>query len=113
MYEVVLTEFAAKQLKKMKKHGRETLLQLQRVLGELKSDPYGMTTELHTPLHEYRSLHSGRFRAVVKIRDKEVRVYVVGVGWHESGSRDDVYARITRALISGAISLPDTKKNKG
>ena len=110
MYEVVLTDLATKNLKKLKKHGRETLLQIQRVLLELEKDPYGMTTELRSPLHEYRSLHVGRFRAVVKIVDRDVVVYILGVGWHESGSRDDIYAKITRAIEAGAILL--TRKRK-
>src|SRR4051812_18004612 len=111
MYEVVITDYARKHLKKLKKYGQETLLQIRRVLAELEADPIGMTTPLHSPLNEYRSLHSGRFRAVIKIVDKEVRVYVIGVGWHESGSREDIYARIHRAIIAGAISIPGKIKS--
>jgi len=105
MYEVFVTEHAKKNLAALKKHGKQTLLQIRRVLAELAHDPYGQTSELHAPLHAYRSLHVGRFRAVVQIHEKQVRVYVVAVGWHESGSRDDIYQQLGRAILSGAIKI--------
>src|SRR4051812_10039739 len=100
MFQVLLTDNARQNLVKLKKYGKRTLTQLHEVLAELAVDPYAITQELQAPLQGYRSLHSGRFRAVVKIVDKEVRVYVVGIGWHESGSRDDIYQQIRRALAS-------------
>ncbi len=105
MYQVLLTENATRHLAKLKKHGKKTLLQIRGVLRDLQADPYGITQELHAPLQGYRSLHVGRFRAVVRIVDTQVRVYVVGVGWHESGSRDDIYRQVHRALLAGAIKL--------
>jgi mRNA-degrading endonuclease RelE of RelBE toxin-antitoxin system len=106
MYNVFLTDHAKQNLTKLKKHGKRTLEQLRSVLGELARDPHAMTQEFHAPLQGYRSLHVGRFRAVIKIVEKEVRVYVVGIGWHESGSREDIYQQIHRALLSGAIKFP-------
>jgi mRNA-degrading endonuclease RelE of RelBE toxin-antitoxin system len=106
MYEVVITQHAKRNLAELKRHGKAILKQLHGVLENLKSDPYGTTQELHAPLQGYRSLHSGRFRAIVRIVEKKVHVvYVVGVGWHESGSRNDVYAQVERAIRAGVIKL--------
>jgi mRNA-degrading endonuclease RelE of RelBE toxin-antitoxin system len=107
MYEVLLTDHAKKNLAEMKRYGKKTLRQLQAILGELRTDPYGMTQPLHAPLQAYRSLHSGRFRAILKIVDHQVKiVYVMGVGWHESGSREDIYPSLRRALEMGLLKLP-------
>lgn len=78
-------------------------MQIRRVLGDLEGDPYGMTQQLSAPLNGLRSLHVGRFRAIIKIVDKEVLVYVLAVGWHTSGSRQDIYQKVHRALQSGLI----------
>jgi mRNA-degrading endonuclease RelE of RelBE toxin-antitoxin system len=103
MYTVIVTASAKKNLSSLRKFGKETLKQIRRVLGGLEGDPYGMTHPLSAPLNAYRSLHVGRFRAVIKIVDKEVRVYVMAVGWHTSGSRDDIYQQFQRALKMGLI----------
>lgn len=105
MYSVFVTDFALKNLQKLKRHGKENLRQIHRLLAELKTDPYGMTQELHAPLQGFRSLHSGRFRAVIRIVDQKLYVYIVGIGWHESGDRDDIYQVVQRALASGVIKL--------
>ena len=66
-----------------------------------------MTQALHAPLQAYRSLHCGRFRVIVKIVDHQVKiVYVMAVGWHESGSREDVYQSLQRAIRMGIIKMP-------
>ena len=107
MYEVLLTEHARKNLAELKRYGKKTLRQLHGLLGELRTDPYGMTQPLHAPLQGYRSLHSGRFRAILKIVDHQVKiVYVMGVGWHEGGSRDDIYQSLQRAIETGIIKIP-------
>src|ERR1035437_1000064 len=109
MYKVYLTDHAKQNLVKLKKYGKRTLEQLHRVLAELAGNPYAITHELHAPLQGYRSLHVGRFRSIIKIVDKEVRVYIVGIGWHESGSREAIYQQVHRAILPGAIKLQPPK----
>ena len=107
MYEVLLTDHAKKNLAELKRFGKKTLRQLHSLLADLRNDPYGMTQPLHAPLKAYRSLHCGRFRVVIKIVDSQVKiVYVMAIGWHESGSRDDIYQSLQRAIHMGIIKIP-------
>ena len=107
MYEVLLTEHAQKNLAELKRYGKKTLRQLHGLLAGLRTDPHGMTQPLRAPLQAYRSLHSGRFRAIIKIVHAQVKiVYVMGVGWYESGSRDDIYESLRRAVHMGIIKIP-------
>ena len=103
MYRVIVTAHAKENLSLLRKHGKGTLMQIRQVLGDLASDPYGMTQPLSAPLNGLRSLHMGRFRAIIKIVDRDVLVYVVAVGWHTSGSRQDIYQEVHRALKLGLI----------
>jgi mRNA-degrading endonuclease RelE of RelBE toxin-antitoxin system len=108
-YEVVITESAKLMLKDLKRHGKGTLEQLKRVIMGLATNPEGQTTELRAELKGFRSLHVGRFRIIIKIVEHEVKVYVVGVGWHESGDRDDVYQLVSALIKRGRITLSSTE----
>ena len=105
MYKVIVTAFAKENLSSLRKHGKDSLMQIRRVLGDLEGDPHGMTQPLSAPLNGYRSLHVGRFRAIIKIVDAQVLVYVMAVGWHKSGSRDDIYQKIHPVLEMGLIQV--------
>lgn len=105
LYKVVMTDTAKAMLRDLKRHGKGTIEQLKRVVLGLENNPQGQTTELRAELKGYRSLHVGRFRIIVKIMEKEVLVYVVGVGWHESGDREDVYQLVTSLVKRGRITL--------
>lgn len=97
-YQVEITEPAEEMLRDLRSHGKETLRQLKEVICGLAIDPEEQTEPLRGVLSGYRSLHSGRFRVVVKISTKRVVVYVIGVEFHASGSRRDVYQLIARAI---------------
>ena len=111
VYRVLLTDHAKRNLRDLKRHGRKSMLQIQAALEELQRDPFGLTQELQSPLAGYRSLHVGRFRAVIRIEQAKVLVYILAVGWHESGSRDDIYQEVLRALRGGALRLPRESSN--
>jgi addiction module RelE/StbE family toxin len=104
-YRVEMTATAKAMLKDLKRHGKGTLEQLKQVVMGLANNPHGQTTELRAELKGYRSLHVGRFRIIVKIVDEKVTVYVIGIGWHESGDRDDVYQLVASLVKRGRISL--------
>lgn len=101
-YKVEITDPAAKQLRKLaKKVGKRVFGQIAEAIRELEFDPEGRTQQLARELADYRSLHVNRCRVVVKIVERTVTVYVVAAGWHTSGDRDDVYAKLTAMLRRG------------
>lgn len=106
-YRVVLTRTAIDMLRRIKRQrGRQTYEQLKSVVMELASNPLQRTQPLTGLLRECRSFHSGRFRIVLRVRDAALEVWVVGVGWHTSGDRDDVYRVLERLAASGRLQPP-------
>jgi mRNA-degrading endonuclease RelE of RelBE toxin-antitoxin system len=104
-YEVFITQTCKKTLKAIKKkRGEEAVRQVQALILDLAINPEQKTQPLTGMLKGFRSLHAGRFRIVIRINDRIVRVYVVGAGWHASGERDDIYQVLSRMLESGEIS---------
>jgi len=97
-YKVIITTTARLMMRDLKKFGKGTIEQVQRIITDLAYDPEGKTQPLRNELAGFRSLHRGRFRIIIKIVNREVCVYVWGVGWHESGARADVYQALARLL---------------
>src|SRR5205085_11814453 len=84
-YQVVITATGERTLKDLlKKRGHQAIEQVRVVIQGLEEDPEQKTQPLTGMLAGFRSLHSGRFRIVIRIVHKQVRVYIVGVGWHAS-----------------------------
>lgn len=103
-YRVVITATAEKMLKAVKKQrGRAAVEQLRELVLTLRTGPELKTEPLTGMLRGFRSLHSGRFRIVVRIVDRTITVYVVGVGWHASGERDDIYQLLQRLVERGSL----------
>lgn len=103
-YEVLITETAAASLREIgRTRGRAALKQLRAVIEALAVDPEKQTEPLRGPLKGLRSKHTGRFRVIVRVAQRTVRVYVVYAGWHQSGSRADIYAAVERAVKAGMI----------
>lgn len=103
-YEVVLTETASKMLRDIKrKRGRQTYEQVKAAIQDLSQKPVQKTQALTGLLGEFRSMHLGRFRLVVKIAEAKLVVCVVGVGWHTSGDRNDVYRILERMARRGTL----------
>src|SRR5438309_8231317 len=101
-YQVFITLTCKKTLKAIKKkRGVEAVQQIQELILDLAVDPEQKTQPLTGMLKGFRSLHSGRFRVVIRISERTVRVYVVGAGWHASGERDDIYQVLSRMIESG------------
>lgn len=76
---------------------------MQATLADLAIDPLAKTEPLRGRLKGLRSRHVGRFRIVVKVSSRRVVVWVIGLGWHTSGDRDDIYAVLARAIERGII----------
>jgi mRNA-degrading endonuclease RelE of RelBE toxin-antitoxin system len=103
-FTVLITAVAEGMLRDIaRRRGRAAVEQLRAVILDLRHDPEQQTQPLTGALHGLRSLHSGRFRVVVKVVRRTVRVYVVGVGWHASGDRVDVYQVVRRLIERGRI----------
>lgn len=110
-YEVALTSTAIDMLRDIKRtRGKQTYEQLREAILDLAESPVEKTKPLTGLLRAFRSLHLGRFRVVVRVSDAEVRVYVVGVGWHASGDRDDIYQVLQRMASEGRLARGANKR---
>lgn len=106
-HKVELTAHAERDLRGLaKRRPAAEIRQLQAALEDLAFDPLTKTEPLRGKLKGLRSRHAGRFRIVVKVSSRRVVVWVVGLGWHTSGDRDDIYAVLARAIERGIID-PD------
>lgn len=103
-YEVRMTASAEKMLKGLqRKRGRQAIETLRSIIMDLADSPLEKTQPLTGALRGLRSLHSGRFRIVVRVVERTVQVFVVGIGWHSSGDRDDIYQVLQRLARSGRL----------
>lgn len=103
-FTVLITAIAEEMLRDIaRRRGRESVEQLRALILDLRRNPEQKTQPLTGALRGFRSLHSGRFRIIVKVVRRTVRVYVVAVGWHASGSRDDIYEVAQRLLKRARI----------
>lgn len=103
-YQIKIRSRAKQGLKRLRKRlGKSKFQSLRQAIDNLKHDPESQTQELYGALAEFRSLHFGRVRIVIKLSNRLVTVYVVAAGWHTSGDRDDVYQEMLRALERGIV----------
>ena len=110
-YRVLLTDEAKDMLRRLgKKYGKKTYQVLRDLIRGLAVEPEKKGIELRAPLSGFYSLHYSRFRIIYMIEDDVAKVLVVGAGFHESGSRKDVYQVIERLVKSGVIVLPKDKE---
>lgn len=70
-------------------------------------DPRGQEwTNLPVTAAPVYNLHQGRHRGLTWHDEDSDTVWLLGVGWHESGSRDDAY-RVLKARDEGGTLMPD------
>jgi mRNA-degrading endonuclease RelE of RelBE toxin-antitoxin system len=104
-YAVLITATAESMLRDIKKvRGKQSYEQIKAAILDLEIEPRKKAQPLTGLLKHFHSLHLGRFRIVVQIKDSTVQVFVVGAGWHTSGDRDDIYQLLQRAVESGRIA---------
>ena len=107
-YRLKILPDVKKALKQLaKKLGRPMYNQVRTAILDLKHNPIGKTQPLGGKLSGLRSLHCARCRVVVHINEQVVVVTVVGVGWHTSGDRTDIYKQVQQAIDEGTIDLDD------
>ena len=105
-YRVRLTDEATKMLRSIgRKYGKKTYEILRDLIRDLESEPQKKGFALRGKLAGFWSLHYSRFRVIYRIDDGRIRVVVVGAGYHESGSRRDIYAVLERLSDSGLIDI--------
>jgi hypothetical protein len=64
------------------------------------------TTNLPASAATVFNLHAGRFRALTWHDESDDVVWLLGLGWHEEGSRDDAYAYLKGLDLAGRL-MPD------
>ncbi len=108
-YLVRIGREAKEMLRKIgKKFGKKTYEALRDLIFELEFSPEQKGEALTGELHGLHSLHYSRFRVIYRIHNNEALVVVLAAGWHESGSRKDIYRILERLVESGVIDLDDT-----
>jgi hypothetical protein len=76
-------------------------------VDQRSQDPKGQEwTKLPVTSAPVYNLHRGRYRGLTWHDEDNDVVWLLGVGWHESGSRDDVYVRLKRRDEVGTL-MPD------
>ena len=107
-YRVFLSESAKQMLRKIgEKYGKKVYEILRDLIFALEVEPEKKGQPLGGGLRGLYSLHYSRYRVIYKIQRDECVVLIVGAGWHESGSRADIYQVIERMIESGEIR-PDS-----
>lgn len=93
-----------------KKYGAKTYGILRDLIRELEISPEQRGEPLRGQLKGLWSLHHSRFRVIYYIDHGECVVVVVAAGYHESGSRRDIYKVIKRLVQSGQIDIKDRQE---
>ena len=88
-----------------RRYGKKTYEVLRDLICDLAFEPHKKGDPLRGPLLGLHSRHYSRFRIVYQINRGEAVVLVVGTGFHESKSRDDIYKLLERALESGKLVI--------
>ena len=109
LYRVRLVREASEMLRKIgKKFGKKTYEALRDLIQELEFNPEQKGEMLTGELYGLYSLHYSRFRVIYRIHDGAAEVVVLAAGWHESGSRKDIYRILERMVESGYLDIEDT-----
>lgn len=107
-YRVRLVREAKEMLRKIgKKFGKNTYESLRDLIQELEFNPEQRGEALSGQLHGLYSLHYSRFRVIYRIHEGSAVVLVLAAGWHESGSRKDIYRILERMVESGILDIED------
>lgn len=107
-YRVKLTDEATDMLRAIgRKYGKKTYEILRDLIRDLEFEPKKKGSALCGKLAGFWSLHYSRFRVIYKIDDGRIRVLVVGAGFHETGSRRDIYRILERLADTGMIEIND------
>ena len=111
-YRVRLVREASDMLRKIgKKFGKKTYEALRDLIRELERSPEQKGEMLTGELYGLYSLHYSRFRVIYRNHDGAAEVIVLAAGWHESGSRRDIYRILERMVKSGFLDLEDTAED--
>ena len=106
LYRVRIAESAKDDLRRIgRKHGKKTYEIIRELIKGLEFDADKKGEPLQGSLRSLYSLHYSRFRIIYQVDGDVFTVVVVAVGWHESGSRSDVYKLIERAIEDGRLVI--------
>ena len=105
-HRVRLTEQAKDDLRRIKKkYGKKTYEVLRDLILDLEFEPEKKGEPLAGQLSGLYSRHHSRFRIIYQIDREQFLVIVVGGGWHETNSRNDIYFLLERAIKRGSIII--------
>ena len=105
-HRVRVTESAKDSLRRIRKrYGAKTYETVRDLIRDLESEPAKKGEPLQGVLRGLYSRHYSRFRIVYHIDKGELIVVVVGAGFHEKGSRKDIYALLERAMRTGRLVI--------
>lgn len=107
-FRVRLTASAKDDLRRIgKRYGKKSYETIRDLICDLEFDPDRKGEPLQGRLSGFYSRHYSRFRIIYKIDKGEPVVVVVGTGYHEAGSRTDIYKLIERLVDSGTLIIQE------
>ena len=99
MFAVCFTDDAVRDVKALRKAVRNSLRKA--IMGTLAVDPVRHSTELRSPLEQFRSFHWRRYRVVFKVYAERRAVAIVGLGERAAQSRWNIYRRLEELARQG------------
>ena len=107
-FRVRMTDEAINMLRHIRKrYGNKTYEVLRDLILGLEVTPEQKGEPLRGVLKGLFSLHYSRFRVIYRIRQDRLVVLVLGAGFHESGSRRDIYRVIEGIVKRGLLGESD------
>ena len=105
-FRVKLVDRAIDDLRRIgKRYGKKTYETIRDLVRDLEFEPNKKGEPLRGTLSGLYSRHYSRFRIIYHVDSDELVVLVIACGFHEDGSRKDIYKLIERALESGTLVI--------
>lgn len=113
-FRVKLTDVAKDDLRRIRrKYGQKTYDTLKDLICDLEFEPTKKGEPLRGVLSGLYSRHYSRFRIVYQVRQEHFEVITISCGFHETGSRSDIYEALTRMIESGKFDDALRRRGRG
>jgi mRNA-degrading endonuclease RelE of RelBE toxin-antitoxin system len=102
VYAIKFTGDGVRDLKSLPKNARNRLK--KEVQSKLAKDPSACSDELRSPLQDWRSFHSGKYRVIFKLYSQPKVMVIAGIGEHSRRPERDIYRRLEVLVKQGKLA---------
>jgi mRNA-degrading endonuclease RelE of RelBE toxin-antitoxin system len=102
VYAIKFTGDGVRDLKSLPKNARNRLK--KEVQSKLAKDPSACSDELRSPLQDWRSFHSGKYRVIFKVYSQPKVMVIAGIGEHSRRPERDMYRRLEVLVKQGKLA---------